>query len=342
MTDRPRQAVRTPTLEDVARVAGVSRATVSRVINGVDTVDLALREVVREAVAATGYTPNRAARSLVTKRTGSIALVVSGADSSSDQVFGDPFFGRVTGGVVRYLRTLGIHPALLLADSDQARAQAVSFVGQGNADGALLVSIHPADPLPRLFVQKGLPAVLFARPSEPVPVSYVDLAHENGAALAADHLVARGCRHVASIAGPADLPAAQDRLAGFRQAMARHGRPYVLVAEGNFTVESGEEAMQHLLDTAPGIDGVFAANDLMALGALRVLRQHGRRVPRDVAVIGFDDSSPAESAGLTTVAQPIEEMAAEMARLLLRHIEDPSGPPTSVIFDPVLVVRDTA
>lgn len=341
MSDR-RQAVRTPTLEDVARVAGVSRATVSRVINGVDTVDVALREVVREAVAATGYTPNRAARSLVTKRTGSIALVVSGAERSSEQVFGDPFFGRVTAGVVRYLRTLGIHPTLLLADSDQARAQAVSFVGQGNADGALLVSIHPADPLPRLFVEKGLPAVLFARPSEPVPVSYVDLAHEAGAALAADRLASRGCRRVVSITGPADLLAAQDRLTGFRQTMARHGHPYVPVAEGNFTVESGELAMERLLESTPDLDGVFAANDLMAIGALRVLRQHGRRVPDDVAVIGFDDSSPAEGARLTSVAQPIEEMAAEMARLLLRHIEDPTGPPTSVIFDPVLVTRDTA
>lgn len=344
MSERRDRPGRTPTLEDVARVAGVSRATVSRVINGVSTVDEDLRKVVRDAVAATGYAPNRAARSLATRRAGSVALVVSGTDGAAEQLFGDPFFGRVAGGVVRFLRTLNLHPALVLADTDEARADAVSYVRQGNADGALLVSTHSADPLPGLFVAEGIPAVLFARPARPIPISYVDLAHEVGAALAADRLASRGCRRVVTIAGPGDVPAAQDRLAGFRQAMARHGHPYVPVAEGNFTLDSGEAAMEQLLAAHPDLDGVFAANDLMAEGALRVLHQHGRVVPDDVAVVGFDDSAPARRARptITSVAQPVEEMAAEMARMLLRHIDDPSRPPTSKIFDPVLVPRDSA
>jgi DNA-binding LacI/PurR family transcriptional regulator len=349
MSEEP-AAGRTPTLEDVARVAGVSRATVSRVINGVRNVDAGLQKVVRDAVAATGYTPNRAARSLVTRRTGAIALVLSGTGDAdgpghgAGRIFADPFFGRVTGGVVEFLRGFGAHPTLMLADTDQARAQVVNYVKQGNADGALLVSTHAEDPLPELFVEAGLPAVLFARPARPVPISYVDVAHQAGARLAAEHLLARGCQRVATISGPLDVPASQDRLAGFREAMARHGHPYVPIVEGNFTQNSGEAAMERLLADHPHTDGVFVANDLMALGATLVLRQHGRAVPDDVAVVGFDDSGAALACRprLTTVRQPVEEMAAEMARLLLDHIERPNRRPTSVIFDPTLVRRDSA
>jgi DNA-binding LacI/PurR family transcriptional regulator len=339
---------KTATLEDVARVAGVSRATVSRVINGIRNVDLDIQEAVRRAIAATGYAPNRAARSLVTRRAGTIALVVSGAPDGAEgfaaTVFADPFFGRVAAGVVDYLRPLGIHPLLMLADTDAARDEVVAHVRQGNADGAILVSTHGEDPLPELFVRAGVPAVLFARPATPVPISYVDLAHHDGGKLAAEHLLARGCRRLATITGPLDVPASQDRLAGFRDAMARHGHPYVPIAEGDFLQEGGETAMARLLAEHPRVDGVFVANDLMAQGALVVLHQHGRRVPDDVAVVGFDDSPPARACRpqLTTVRQPIEDMAAEMARLLLSHIERPGSEPASVIFDPTLVVRASA
>ncbi|MEU4396773.1 LacI family DNA-binding transcriptional regulator [Kribbella sp. NPDC023855] len=335
---------RPPTLEDVARAAGVSRATASRVINGVATVDEAMRSKVAAAVVATGYIPNTVARSLVTRKAGAIALVISGSDGSAEQVLGDPFFGRVVSGVVRSLLPRKVHPTLVLADSDAARADAVSYVRQGKADGALLVSTHSDDTLPGLFVDAGIPAVLFARPGRDVPISYVDLAHEQGAALAADRLVARGCRRVVTIAGPSDVPAAQDRLTGFRQAMARHGQAYVPVAKGNFTLESGARAMAELLAEHPDLDGVFAANDLMAAGALTILHQHHRTVPGDVAVVGFDDSEPAHFTHpqLTTVAQPVEEMAAEMARILLTHLQDQTHRPTSAIFDPHLVIRGSA
>ena len=341
-----------PTLEDVARVAGVSRATVSRVINGIRNVDTEIQKVVRRAIEETGYAPNRVARSLVTRRTGAVALVVSGAGEPdgpvdprySSRVFGDPFFGRVVGGVVDFLRRHAMHPLLMLADTEAARAEVVAHLRQGGADGALLVSTHAADPLPGMCVRASLPVVLFARPTPPVPISYVDVAHRAGAELAADHLVARGRRRVASISGPLDVPASQERLAGFRDAMARHGHAHVPNEAGNFTHDSGEAAMTRLLAAEPDTDAVFAANDLMAQGALAVLRHAGRRVPDDVALIGFDDSSPARSCRpqLTTVRQPVEDMGAEMARLLLAHIEDPAAPPRSVIFDPTLVVRESA
>ncbi|WP_329042254.1 LacI family transcriptional regulator [Streptomyces sp. NBC_00178] len=358
MTDALRPTGAAPTLEDVARAAGVSRATVSRVVNGVRNVDPVIQEAVRQAVSVTGYAPNRAARSLVTRRTDAVALVVSGAGTEPDedgavpapegsftaQVFADPFFGRVVTGVVNYLRPRGMHPVLMFAETSHAREEVVAYLRQGRADGALVVSTHAQDPLPALIADAGLSAVLYARPARPVGMSYVDLAHRDGARLATDHLLARGCRRIAAISGPLNVLAAQERLAGFRETMERHGHASAPAVEGQFTQESGEAAMERLLAEHPDLDGVFAGNDLMATGACHVLRDHGRRVPEDVAVIGFDDSSAAVACRppLTTVRQPVEDMAAEMAGLLLDRLAAPDRPVTSVVFEPVLVVRDSA
>ncbi|NUS28922.1 MAG: LacI family DNA-binding transcriptional regulator [Streptomyces sp.] len=343
---------RAPTLEDVAREAGVSRATVSRVVNGTRNVDPEIQDLVRRAIDRTGYAPNRAARSLVTRRAETVALVVSGAGDTTDaaqnafaaRVFADPFFGRVVAGVVGHLRPRSLHPVLMFAESAEARQEVLTYLRQGRADGALVVSTHADDPLPALLADARLPAVLFARPSRPVPLSYVDLAHRDGARLAAEHLLARGCRQLATISGPLDVAASQDRLAGFRDTLARHGRPYVPVAEGGFTLDSGIAAMSDLLARHPDTDGVFAANDLMAQGACQVLRERGRRVPQDVAVVGFDDSSVAVTCRpqLTTVRQPVEEMAAQMARLLDDHVHGVRTEATSVVFEPELVVRESA
>ncbi|MFJ3423079.1 MULTISPECIES: LacI family DNA-binding transcriptional regulator [unclassified Streptomyces] len=341
-----------PTLEDVAREAGVSRATVSRVVNGIRNVDPEIQEVVRRAIERTGYAPNRAARSLVTRRAETVALVVSGAgditeagqDTFATRVFADPFFGRVVGGIVGFLRPRSLHPVLMFAESAEAREEVLTYLRQGRADGALVVSTHSDDPLPALLADARLPAVLFARPSRPVPLSYVDLAHRDGGRLAAEHLLARGCRRPATVCGPLDVAASQERLAGFRDTLARHGHPHVPVAEGEFTLDSGLAAMSDLLARQPGLDGVFAANDLMAQGACQAVQQHGLRVPDDVAVVGFDDSSIAVTCHprLTTIRQPVEEMAAEMARLLDEHIHGVRTEPTSVVFDPELVVRESA
>jgi DNA-binding LacI/PurR family transcriptional regulator len=232
----------------------------------------------------------------------------------------------------------------MLAETRKARIEVLDFLRRGNADGALMVSTHPEDPLPGMLIEHNLPVVLFARPARPLPISYVDLAHRAGGALAAEHLIARGCRQLVTISGPLDVPAAQDRLAGFQDVFEQHGHSYLPIAEGDFTQQSGEAAMTRLLADHPDLDGVFAANDLMAHGAVLVLQKHGRRVPDDVAVVGFDDSPPALASRprLTTVRQPVEDMAAEMARILLARIEDSDQSPRSVIFDPTLIVRESA
>jgi DNA-binding LacI/PurR family transcriptional regulator len=339
-----------PTLEHVARTAGVSRATVSRVINGVRNVDPQIVAVVQRAIEATGYVPNRAARSLVTRRTFSVALVVSAPDDVAfddpflDRVFADPFFGRIASGALAELTDRDMHMILMRVNDPGARSELLGHLRQGDIDGVLSVPVAAADPLPRMLASSGARVVLFGRPTESLPINYVDAAQAVGAAMAADCLVGRGCRRVATISGPADTPAGTDRLSGFRTAMARHGQEDVPAVAGNFTHDSGEAAMLALLEGCPDLDGLFVANDLMAQGALSALRDAGKRVPEDVAVVGFDDSSAALASRpkLTTIRQPVEEMTAAMVRLLVAGIDDRTRPATSIVFEPTLVIRDSA
>ncbi len=333
------------TLDEVARVAGVSRATVSRVVNGVATVDESMRRTVERAISTTGYFPNRAARSLVTRRAGSIALLLP----EQSRMLGDPFFVRVVSGVMSVLRPSGVHLVLMMADPRSGDGsgtpdQVVSDLRQGRLDGVILIHTMHEDPLPGILIEDHLPVVLSGRPEHPMSISYVTVDQISGGALVADHLVSRGCTKIATISGPLDTPAGQDRLNGFRDAMLGHGFPDVVTVEGEFTWESGAAAMEQLLTELPDVDGVFIASDLMANGALSVLRRHGRSIPGDVAVVGFDDSSAALACDppLTTVRQPVEDMAAEMARLLLRQIERSDAPHASVVFEPTLVIRESA
>ncbi|MET0136152.1 MAG: LacI family DNA-binding transcriptional regulator [Kibdelosporangium sp.] len=327
------------TLEEVARVAGVSRATVSRVVNGVATVDEGIRKVVEQAISTTGYLPNLAARALVTRRADAIALVLP----AENRIVGDPFFTRIVSGVTSVLRPLGVHLVVVMTGPDTGE-QVVSDLRQGRLDGVILVHTHETDALPGQLVRSRLPVVMSARPSRPLPITYVDVNQKAGGALAAEHLVGRGCERVATITGSLDRSPGHERLTGFRAAMARFGHEDVVTVEGNFTRESGAEAMDKLIVGYPEVDGVFIASDLMAEGALPVLRRHGRSVPDDVAVVGFDDSSAALACDppLTTIRQPVEDMAAEMARQLLRQVDSADTPVRAVIFEPTLVVRRSA
>ncbi|MFI7677995.1 LacI family DNA-binding transcriptional regulator [Actinophytocola sp. NPDC049390] len=323
------------TLEDVAKMAGVSRATVSRVVNGTRNVDIAIQDAVRQAIEKTGYSPNRAARSLVTRRTDAVALVVSG---SSGDVFADPFFGRVVGGVVGYLRDHHVHALLMLADDEITRADVLHRVRQGDVDGVLVVNTDPEDPMPAMLRIAGLPAVGFSRTAFPLP--FVDVRHREGGRMAARHLLERGRLKLATISGPRHVPASQNRIRGFRDIAGER----VPNARGNFTMASGEEAMDELLEEYSDINGVFVANDLMAQGALVALRENGLNVPGDVAVVGFDDSSAALASRpkLTTIRQPVEEMGAAMAQTLLEHVRNPDSVLGKVMFEPELVIRDSS
>jgi DNA-binding LacI/PurR family transcriptional regulator len=352
-----------PTLEAVAARAGVSRATVSRVVNGGDGVREPLAERVRRAVKELGYVPNQAARSLVTKRHDAVAVVIAEPEA---RVFADPFFALQLRGISKELTAHDNQLVLLLTEGRDDHARVGRYLAGGHVDGALVFSLHLDDPLPGLIQGAGVPTVFGGRPGwsdatasralgsgragGALAAVYVDSDNRGGARDAVRHLVGLGRTRIAHITGPLDQTSAADRLDGYRDVVG-DADPR-LIAESDFTPGGGERAMRELLDRVPDLDAVFAANDLTAAGALRVLRERGRRVPEDVAVIGFDDMLPvAEQTEppLTTVRQDIEEMGRLMARLLLGRLDrgtPPAGPapdtPTGVVLPTTLVRRASA
>lgn len=313
-----------PTLEAVAAHAGVSRATVSRVVNGGPGVREELRERVRAAVTALGYVPNSAARSLVTRRTGAVAVVIGEPET---RVFSDPFFAQQLRGISGELLAHDLQLLLLLSRTGDDHERIGRYLAAGHVDGVLMFSLHSEDALPAAAAASGLPVVYGGRPgrratADDPDLLYVDTDNRGGARQAVAHLLERGRRKIGVITGPLDQTSALDRLAGYCDALGVTAADPALVAHGEFTAESGERAMAELLARSPGLDAVFAGNDLMAAGALRTLGAYGRRVPEDVAVAGYDDLEPATWAepALTTVRQDVEEMGRIMARLLLRRL----------------------
>ncbi|MEU7071728.1 LacI family DNA-binding transcriptional regulator [Streptomyces narbonensis] len=316
-----------PTLEEVAARAGVGRGTVSRVINGSPKVSEQAKAAVEQAVAELGYVPNRAARALAGSRTDAIALVIPETEA---RLFAEPYFLDIIRGVSAELADADKQLLLTLIRSDQERQRFEQYLAAQRVDGVLLVSVHGDDPLPDQVRALGLPAVLNGRRSEDERVSFVDSDNTGAGRTAVAHLAARGRRSVATITGPLDMYVARCRLDGYREGLAEAGLPpdEGLVAHGDFTEEGGRRAMRELLDRRPGLDAVFAASDVMAAGARGVLREAGRRVPEDVALVGVDDSAVARHMDppLTSVRQPIEEMGRTMARLLLQEIAAPGEP----------------
>lgn len=324
MTPSAYPTAQAPTLEDVARLAGVSRATASRAINGGDRVSPQSLVAVEQAVTALGYTPNRAARSLVTRRTDSIALVVP---EQGGRIVSDPFFARSLEGFSSALEETDYQLVLLTARKPGDSERMLRYLRNGHVDGALVLSHHQGDALTSGLSMSSLPCVFGGRPLRDThQLNYVDVDNRGGAKLAVEHLVARGRRRIATIAGPSDMAAGIDRLEGWREAMLEAGLADDLVVESDFTVVGGDAAAERLLSEHPDIDAIFAASDPMALGALRAMTAAGRQVPDDVALVGFDntDDSLASHPGLSTIDHPVTQMAEAMAEILL-HILGASG-----------------
>ena len=313
----------------VASAAGVSRATVSRVVNGSTTVTPEILELVNEAIARLNYVPNRMARSLASRRTDVIALIVP---ESTSTVFADPFFAPVVRGVARALSDTDYTLNLLVA-SEARPEKTRRYLQGGNVDGALVVSHHEED---HSYVGLGdtLPIVFGGRPLNPLlaDAHYVDVDNRASAASAVSHLVGLGRTRIATIAGRQDMPAGVDRLEGWRSVVSAAGLEASLVEYGEFTQESGAVAMERLLKRGP-LDAVFVANDQMASGALQVLRSHGLTVPDDVAVVGFDDDTFASTLTppLTTVHQPAADLGAAMAAVLVRLLAGREAPHRTLV-----------
>ncbi|MFD8523937.1 LacI family DNA-binding transcriptional regulator [Streptomyces capillispiralis] len=338
-----RQRPGVPTLEEVAALAGVGRGTVSRVINNAAGVKDSTRRAVQRAIAELGYVPNLAARSLAGRRADAVALVMTEPDWRQ---FGEPFFSEIVRSVGDALTDTKVQLLLTLVRTDAERQRLVEYARGGRVDGVMLMSVHAEDALPDMLAEVGLPTVLLGRRSGDESVTYVDADNVGGARSAVAHLLGRGRRAVAAITGPLDMYVAQCRLRGYREALERadvEGRPSWIV-QGDFSEDSGRQAMAELIERAPEVDAVFAASDTMAAGALTALRAAGRRVPEDVAVIGFDDFPLARRTEpqLTTVRQPLEQIGRAMVRLLLEEMEDSAVAWRHVILRTELVLRDSA
>ena len=331
-----RTARRRPTIKDVAAAAGVSRGTVSRVLNGGRWVSPESLASVREAIRATGYSANSHARSLVTGRSNSVAFLLT---EPQHLLFEDPTFSILLRGAASALAKRQMPLLLMVAGTPEERRRITEYVGAGHVDGVLLVSSHTGNPVIPSLLRKGVPTIACGAPlGFEDRVGYVAADDVGGARAMVRHLVERGRQRIATITGPLDTPGGLKRLEGYRLELGE-GFDESLVVHGDYTRAGGERAMQALLERRPDVDAVFVASDLMAAGALTTLARSGRRVPEDVAVGGFDDSGLAATLQppLTTMRQPFERIAHEMVRLLVEVVDGQEI--AAVIVPTTLVVR---
>jgi DNA-binding LacI/PurR family transcriptional regulator len=330
---------RRPTLDEVARLAGVSRSAASRAINRSGHASRSTREAVERAVRELGYVPNPTARALATRQSGAVVLAISHHDS---ELFADPFYAQIIAGVSAALERTDLVLMLALAETEPGRARLERILRSRRADGIMLMGLHGDDPLYLLAGKLDLPVVYGGRPLNAEPAWYVDADNRGGARLAAEHLIGTGHRRIATITGVLDTHVGTARLRGFQEALAVAGLDTSLIEHGDFTEASGTAATTRLLAAHPDLDAIFAASDNMAAGALRALKTAGRSVPGDVAVVGFDDHVIARYTNppLTTVAQPIKQLGWEMAKMLVSLINaDQPGP---LILPTRLVVRESS
>lgn len=327
------------TIEEVAAAAGVSRSTVSRVVNGSTAVSPEALESVQRAIAHLNYVPNRAARSLASRQTHAIALIVP---EDTTRFFGDPFFAAIVSGINARMSRSDYVLNLFIA-SDDPGDKTTSYVRSGAVDGAIIVSHHTSD----TFIDRIAAIVPVVYGGRPVRTRerdyYVDVDNVRGAHDATTYLIESGRRRIATITGPPDMPAGVDRLRGYRDALAAWDLPQGAVEDGNFTADGGAAAMRRILD-APGPlpEAIFVASDLMARGVLAVLSGENLRVPDDVAIVGFDDSpvATAVTPQLTTMRQPSFAQGERMAGVLLDLLAG-KHPRHVTILETELIVRDS-
>lgn len=329
MTDRR------PTLDEVAKAAGVSRATASRAINGGLRVSPQAQRAVDTAVKRLGFVPNRAARALATSQHGSIALVIS----EPDELFlSDPFLTGVLRGVSGALEGIDLQLVLLIANRNRPAERMAQFLGGGHVDGAIITSLHRGDMMEDQ-VRGLLPTVFIGRPFDHEGLTYVDVDNEKGGQIATRVLIDAGRRHIGTISGPSDMTASLDRIAGWRRTLSEAGLSTDAIESGNFTIKGAEEATHRLLERFPETDGIFVASDTMAIGVHRAIAAAGKRVPSDIALVGFDNLGMADATTprLTTVNNPLLRMVESATKMLLERIARKDLPAEQMILTPTLV-----
>ncbi len=327
------------TLEEIAELAGVSRSTVSRVVNNHAGVKPAVRSRVLKIIQETGYHPDPAARSLASHRSGIIGLVVPRAVQF---LFTDPYYPRLLQGIAQACNSYDYILSLFLFHTEEEEQKLSPRVLRHQlVDGVILSALPLDDPLVKQLVENKVPFVMIGRPDDPTEVSFVNVDNVAGAYSAVRHLIQLGRKRIATITGPLDTTVGLDRKQGYLNALNDRGIMIDerLIVEGDFTEVGGYLGMQRLLPQQP--QAVFVASDTMALGALRALRQAGVNVPAEVAVIGYDDLplSATSEPPLTTVRQPIRRLGAQAVESLVDILVNGPQPPRRVVTTTELVIR---
>lgn len=329
------------TLKEIARLAGVSRTTASRVLNDQPHVRSELRERVLRVVAETHYHPNPVARSLALQESRMIGLVVP---RSVHSFFSDPYFPRLTQGIAEACNQYDYTLSLFLVQTPQDEAKVLpKITSRGFLDGVIVQVGQREDHLIATLADSGLPMVVAGRPEITEGVSFIDVDNVEGARNAVLHLLKLGRRRVATITGGLNTAVGLDRKVGYERAHAEMGVPCdpALIVEGDFTENSAYQAMEHLLPYQP--DAVFAASDIMAVGAIHAIQHHGLNVPRDISVVGYDDLPPAlmVTPTLTTIRQPVRRFGIQAVTTLLELLKNGPHPPRQVIMGTEIVVRES-
>ncbi len=329
------------TLEAIARLANVSRSTVSRVINNSPKVSTEVRQRVMEIIERTGYQPDAAARSLATRRSGIIGLVIPRAVQS---LFTEPYYALLIQGIAQGCNANDYTLSLYLFHTEDEEQKLYPRVLRNQlVDGIVITGSVVDDPLLPQLVQNKVPCVMVGRPPAPSELSFVDTDNVTGAYLAVSHLSRLGYGRIATITGPVTTTVGLDRRQGYVNALndRNHAFDDSLMIEGDFTEAGGYFAMRRLLPRRP--EAVFVASDMMALGALRALREADLSVPGDVAIIGFDDLPAAAYSDppLTTIRQPIRQAGTQAVEMLLDILNNPPQSSRRVTLATDLIIRSS-
>jgi len=322
------------TVLDVAKRAGVSPMTVSRVVNGSGPVSPKLRTRVERALKETGYVPNSVARNLRTKRTDTIGLVMPDITN--------PFFTHVVRGMEVAAREAGL--LLLLTNTDQRpdeESRVVSMLLQRQVDGMLAIPAGACADTSRLCRDAGVPLVIVDRRPEQPGIDVVRADAEGGAYELGKLLAGLGHEHVAVVTGPEYVPTAVDRATGFSKAVEEEGLPAPIIVHGDFSLASGFDMTRGLMRLEPRPTALFAANNFLAIGAQHAIEEMGLRIPEDVALVGLDDlpTDMVTFPFLTVATQPAQEMGRRAVELLLRRIKEPEGEPEEILLPTELTIR---